>query len=59
MVAYAKPNIHKWPQTFQVRLSKHPSKFLDKPTDLLEIFDQMDDMLTYGWLLTLLEGQLV
>ena len=43
LVANVKPSIHKQPQTFSVRLFKPPSKPLDKPTDLLEITDYMDD----------------
>ena len=46
LVANVKPNIHKWPQTFQIILFKPPSKPLNKPTDLLEIIDHMDNR---GW----------
>ena len=43
VVANVEPNIQKWPQNFQDRLFTPPSKSLDKPTDLLEIIDHMDD----------------
>ena len=36
LVANVKPNIHKQPQTFQVRIFMLLSKPLDKPTDLLK-----------------------
>ena len=43
LVVNVKPSIHKWLQTFQVRLFKPPSKPFDKPTDLIKIIDCMDD----------------
>ena len=42
-VANVKPNMQKWPHTFQVRFFKPPSQPLDKPTDLPEMIDCVED----------------